>query len=571
MAKPKRKEIFELKTYLMQDYHSRKVTAQETDQRYIDDKFKVEYLPEGVTQLKTGKAYRMCSAPAEHIITNTPRLYREPVGKATEAAKRVAIECNRWLNLLLRQSPQPLKEHIKKMLGTGEAWIYTAQNIDYDTSSLTTMPVDFVVPHPTIVYVDPEAGIKNGVPNRVIISHDRIAWSIKKQYPQWTWKKRMRDGAERPWFSVVPFTMYIDNEWRYLEADDEAIFVGMQPTADKDDAVFENMLGFVPFVHCYSGFGEGSADGDPKSLAVSRIRNVYDLIEEYTAIKSILNYTIFEYAIPTVDLIYDPAIGEPSGDIGENYERAPGSFNMMGLPAGSTFGKSVELTPPPEMFQYLATIESQIDEEDPLGMIGQTMGTSGRQQIEARESALRRYDTIVENSAHAWEQAFGHALRIIEKLGAIRPKNIQKNDINGVYDVRIELKAEDPIANQIRSGDGDRKQQLGIIDWKTNLTEYQNFTDDEADQIIANSVVDRVLLNDPIMLRTLALDFAQEAGMRDKYEALAAQTEEQANMQQIPNYGAQGGEPRVGNIKTFTGREMPDMSSPARAKRNNPL
>ena len=204
-------------------------------------------------------------------------------------------------------------------------------------------------------------------------------------------------------------------------------------------------------------------------------------------------------------------------------------------------------------------------------MIGQTIGTSGRQQIEARESALRRYDTIVENSAHAWEQAFGHALRIIEKLGAIRPKSIQKNDINGVYDVRIELKAEDPIANQIRSGDGDRKQQLGIIDWKTNLTEYQNFTDDEADQIIANSVVDRVLLNDPIMLRTLALDFAQEAGMRDKYEALAAQTEEQANMQQIPNYGAQGGEPRVGNIKTFTGREMPDMSSPARAKSNNPL
>lgn len=586
MAKPSKKEIYELRDWLVQVYHKDRLAEQEADQKYINDDFEIDYLPEGVTKLATGKAYRMVSAPAEHIITSNPTLYREPKGKAELQAQRVALEGNRWLKLMLRQNPQPFKEHIKKLLGKGEAWIYVCHNDTFMPYCLNDIPVTFSVPDPTIVFVDPFGGEKNGVPSRVVIYTKRIAWQVREDYPFWKWAPKV---GVQSWNTLVNFMMYFDNNYRYFEAEEQALFYETEkdgsPKVDKNSVAIpydgtgiqENFYGVVPLVHCYTGFGEGSPDGNPVTLAVSRIRKCRDLIAEYTAIRSVLNRLIFKYAEPSLDYYFDPNVGTPPTDFAEKYSRAPGAFNQVPVLGNiaEPLRKSVDKLPDEQLFRHLFDIERAIDEEDPLGKIGQAIGSSGRQQLDAEEAALRRYDTIVENSAHSWERAFGLALQLIEKIPSIKPDGIQKNDISKYYDVKIELKAEDPVAKSIKSTDGDRKQIQGIVDHETNLIEYQGYSEDEAQEIIARRMVDDVVMNDPVIRRLMAIQVAREMGMEQEYTAMEqqlAQMEKGAEqgLKSVPQTGSQGGEPRMGNIKTPKGREETDMSLAQRPRRNRP-
>ena len=567
-------EIKELKEYLVNTYHSKRVKEQLIDQDYIEDNFGIDYLPTGIDKVKTGKAYRMVSAPAEHILSNNPVLYREPRGKAVLAADRVARECNRWLRLMLRQNPQPLKEHVKKMLGKGEAWIYTLHNLDYEKNNPNDMPVQFVIPDPTIVFVDPQGGEINGVPQAILLCFDRVAWDIKRNYPSWSWSPR----ESKDWSKAFPFMMYWDKESKYFEVTagetKYPLLYDAKGELENGDGIQENIYKFVPFVHCYSGFGESAADGDPEKLAVSRIRKIRDLIAEYTAIRSVVNYLVFAYAVPPLDFYYDPAIWTPPAEFVDEYDRGIGAFNKVPATGGikDPLRKGVDMLPDQQLFQHLYNIEAQINQEDPLALIGQAIGTSGRQQLDAEESGLRRYDTIVENSTHAWETAFGQGLQMCEKIPAIKPSEINQNDINNYYEVKIELKAEDPIAMQIKSVDGDRKQSQGIIDHETNLVEYQGRTVDEAQKIIAKRMVDDVVMNDPIIRRLMAIQVAREMGMEEEYTALEEQLGQmEKGLETRPQIGSEGGEPREGNIKTPKGREEIDMSLAQKPRRRRPI
>lgn len=562
-------EIIDLKKYLIEDCHNRRLQQQKTDKSLIDDEFGISYLPDGVPQLKTGKGYRMVSAPAEHIVSSSPKLYRDAVGKGTEQAKRIGVEGNRWLNILTRQNPQPFKEHIKKMLSSGEAWIYLCHNDSYDPDNPNDLPFGIYIPDPMIVFMDVLGGEKDGIPTRVIVCYERVAWDIKSNYPKWAWKNQ----ESRSLNTKVPYLYYIDNNYKYVEADGEELLLDDKDRPYNGDGIQENYLGFVPFVHAYAGFGETSADGDPASLAIGRITKVRDKIKEYTAIKSVLNYLIFKYAYPSLDYYYDPSSGSPPADFEENYDRSPGAFNKV--PVTPTIKdpirKGVDMLPDAQLFAYLGQIEGEINEEDPLGLIGQAIGSSGRQQLDAEENALRRFDSVINNSTRAFETALGLALRMIEKIPSTRPKGINQGDISKNYNVRLELKAEDPIANQVKSADGDRKQTQGIIDQKTNLIEYQGYTEEEASKIIARSYVDAVYKEDPIMRRVLAMDAAQEIGMEDKYKSLEASLgQEGEGLNVAPKTGSEGGEPRMGNIKTQRGREEIDMSLAQKPPRRRP-
>lgn len=563
---PTVEEIKKLKEYLV-GFHSKRITQQKRDASYVDDNFggDLDYLPQGTHIVKTGKAYRMVSAPAEHIITKKPQLYRDPVDKGdTESADRVAKEGNRWLRILVRQNPQPIREHVKKMLGKGEAWIYTPHNEDYDPDNPNSLPAHFIIPDPTIVFVDPWAGETNGVPNRVIISFDRIAGNIKKNYRYWEWSKR---GGRKD-DTLVNFFMYIDNDIRYFEGDGDPLLADNKGKLSNGDGIQENIYGLVPLVHCYAGFGESSPDGDPASLCISRITKVRDLIAEYTAIRSTINTLIFKYGFPPLDFYYTPGEGEIPKNFREEYSRELLAFNMVPVTGNikEPIRKGVDMLPDIQLFQHLRDIEMDIDKEDPLGTIGQAIGDSGRQQLDAKAGAFGRYDSVVENSQSSFETAIGNVLRITEKVPSVRPKGIKEGDLKGNYQVQIELKAEDPVANQISSADGDRKQMNGIIDWETNLVEYQRFTKEEAEEIMDNAVIDKIILEDPVTLRMLALKNAEERGTKEEYLAIEAQL----GQTKEGGIGSQGGPPRTENIQTQRGAEETDMSRAKRPIRRSP-
>jgi hypothetical protein len=550
------KEIKELYSYLTQTYHSKRRAQQEKDESFINDAIDISYLPEGVTPMKTGKAYRMVSAPAEHIITSNPQVFRNTGENRVQEDKRVAQELNRWARVLLRQTPQPFKEFVKKLLGRGESWIYTIHNDNYDKSNPLELPIKLLIPDPLIVYTD--GNETNGVPERVIISYQRVADTILRDYPKWKWTKKGNKTEK----DKVPYFMYMDSDVRYIDADGDPLLVDNNGEPYNGNGIQENIYGFVPFVHTYAGFGYSSPDGDPATLCISRITNIRDLVREYTAIRSVINYLIFQYAQPPLDFEYDPQVYTPPDDFAEKYSRKPKSFNIVPVThTGGGMKKGVDMLPDQQLFLHLYNIENQIDEEDPLGTLGQIIGTSGRQQIDAKSSSLRRYDTIVENTAHSFETAFGQGLKLCENIPSIYPKGLNQDDIKKNYTLSIELKSEDYIETNLRRTDGDRKQAGGIIDWETNLTQYQGYTQEESQKIMDKSIVDSVILNDPIIRRLIAIQTAKEMGMEQQYTELEkALGAPEQGVSTVPKYGSKGGEPRTGNIKTPTGAEQIDMS-----------
>ncbi len=564
-------EIKELKTYLTTQYHNNRIKQQQDDENFVNDSIDISYLPSEVSAMQTGKAYRMVEAPAEHIITSNPQLFRTPVKNTdVEASHRIAQEGNRWLQILSHQTVNPFKTHVKYLLGQGEAWIYLVPNDDYDKDNPLDLPVHFMMIPPQVVFVDGWAGENNGVPRRLIVCYDRIAENIKRNYPGWKWKNQQAGKISN---DKVPYFMYIDDNIRYIEADDEALLVDEKGEPYNGDGIQENFYKSTNFVHSYAGFGKPSADGDPASLCISRITNCRDLIREYTAIRSVINYLIFQYAQPPTDYEYDPTAFTPPPGFADKYDRSPKALNMVPVTPGSKgMVKGVDKLPDAQLFQHLYNIEKQIDEEDPLGQVGQVVGSSGRQQIDAKEASLRRYDTVVENTAHAFETAFGLAFQMCDMRPSLYPQGLHKGDLKDNYTFRIELKAEDPLEAQITRSDGDRKYTNGIIDWETNLTEYQGYTQDQAQKIMDKRIVDDFIMNDPILRMAMGQQIAQEMGILQQYEQAKQMAEQTGKgISSAPQIGSRGGEPRQGNIKTQTGMEMQDMSLSQRPIRRSPM
>ncbi len=561
------KEIQELKDYLVNTYHHKRTTEQTTDQKYIDDTFDVPFVKEGVGIVRTGKGFRMVSNPAEHIVTDNPQVFREIIrgNGDSEANQRVASELNRWAKLLLRQVPHPFKENVKKLLGRGESWLYVIHNNGYDPEDDNDMPVSVINLDPLIVF--PDRGEKNGVPSRMIVCYDRIAGDVQANYPYWTWKNR-KNGLKET--DKIPFFMYWDTDVRYFEADSEPLLTDLRGKPSNGDGIQENIYGIAPFVHAYSGFGEGSADGDPVNLAVSRLRKCRSLIGEYTAMRSTVNHIIFQYAHPNMDLMYDPQQWTPPPDFAEKYDRSPGAFNMVPKTQNGDLKRGVDMLPDQQLFMYLAKLEQDIDREDPLGTIDQAIGSSGRQQQQATDASLQRFKTIIDNCSHAFSVAFGIGLRMIERIPRIKPSGIKENDIAGYYQCRVELASKDPLENDRLRTLGERLYLNGQIDLETNLVKYQGYTVEDAQAIMAKILVDNATRNNPIIAQIMGEQAAREIGMEQQYQALKAQAGMMETTKPLPQTGSQGGEPRVGNIQSPQGMEMADMNLAQRGQRRMP-
>ena len=150
------------------------------------------------------------------------------------------------------------------------------------------------------------------------------------------------------------------------------------------------------------------------------------------------------------------------------------------------------------------------------------------------------------------------------------PPGIHKGDINGYYSGQIELKAADPLEQDRLRVMGSRLYQQGEIDLETNLVDYQNYTQEQAKRIKARILADKVSIHSPVVAEMLGVQAAQEMGAMEEYQAIKESRRIAERPQPaIPQFGVEGGEPRVGNIKTPRGREEADMSLVQRGVRRS--
>ena len=566
-------EIKELKDYYVNDLYLDVRSEQETDRQYIDDTFDVPEIKDPHKVLRSGIGYEAVSAPAEQIITSNPQIFFKSNKKEDkEAITRLSVLVNGvWIPTIKRSIPNLFKEIVKNKLSRGESYIRLIHNETWVTGKRNKigLAVLFLCPDPMCIYGSPEEDncgwLPNvGVPNEVILYFERQPSELMIKYPNWgnPMGRKLKNEKPDEKRELVEWWEYWSKDQKYFEADGQAVLEGgIQP----------NIYGFTPFVRKYSGFGKRSPSGELADLIVSDIRQSRDLIKEECSIRSDISSILHIFSHKPVTITI------PSGEeidiegLKRGLDLGAYHINILPLPPASEIHWGDTILPTPEVFQHLRDIRAEIRERHPFTMAGFPLGSSGRQQDLSASAAMRRYESIIENTEDEVATSIQMALKICS-LPGLRPELLESEDLDKDLEIEVRLKAKDPIEEDRLATLGARLHAQGIIDHETDLIKYQGYTQDEAEEILTNILVEKVTYQSPEIAELLGLKAAEKAGMADELELLKQrrlQIEQSAkSLTQMPAPTTL--QRQVGETQTDQGREMIDMALVARGARRPP-
>ena len=552
-------EIRDLRTYCVNELYSQVRKEQKADQEYRQDTFRVDEIRDPHKVWRSGLGARIVDAPAEQIITSNPEVAFDILKGNKDIAIKLSAEVNRnWIQILRWQNPNPFKEYVKNLLGRGNAFIQICHNEAWinESGAQRGLPVYFLIPDPMVVYASPDQD-EFGIPKWVIVYYKRQVRDVILKHPHWTnpYRKKGDLGEQVDWLE------YWDKDIRYFEADEEATLKGgIQP----------NILGFVPFIQKYSGFGKRSPEGKLEDLIVSDLRLSRDLIKQECIKRSNIQSAEDIFA-------HRPKTLLTSGEIGEAQinELSWGSYDLNVLQGVPPDTRLIDETYPPvpaEMYASLANIRAEIAQRNPLILAGFPLGSSGRQDSMAEAAAMRRYDSIVENTENAWATAFDLALKIIKSGIIVRPEGLTKKDLEATFKCAVKLKASDPVEEDRKATLGSRLYAQKEIDLTTNLTQFKGYSQDRAQEIIVQMLADAVTINNPYVAQYLGMVAAKEMGMEDAIEYLQQQAQgmnqqQQGTMQPLTPTQQRRAQ---GEAETPLGDEMVDDNLRSRGTRRPP-
>lgn len=470
---------------------------QEIDNTYIEDTFKVPEIKEPHKIYRSGIGDRVVNAPAEHIITSNPHVFFYP-RRANKTAEASALKLSKvvneqWLPLLQKQNPNIFKEFIKNLLGRGEAYFQVGHSTNGD------LPVKFLVPDSMVIYGSPEESM-DGIPEKVIVYYNISQY--EDLIPKYPWlaeyKNKIGEEGRVQWFE------YYDKGYRYIEAAEIALTKnGVQP----------NVYGFTPFVRKFSGFGRRSPDGSLTSLIVSDIRRSRDLIREECATRS--NIASIEYLFAHKPKTF---IGRGLTADGLRESVSFGEYDINAIDADPNQIRidEIDITPNVETYKHHADIMSELNQRHPFIMAGFPLGNSGRQQDITELSAMRRYDSAVENCQYAFATALQMAFKICLATLNI-PPGLSEQDLKTEMDIEVKLKAKDPIEEDRKVTMGNRLWNggKGSISLSTFHTQYLGLTQSESNKETAKMLADQVTIYNPDIASVLGMVAAEESGMEE--------------------------------------------------------
>ena len=538
-------EIQDLKTYAVQDLYGDVRVEQEKDLLYINDEF-ITGIKKPHRVFRSGIGRKISDAPAEAIITSNPLALIEIFKGNQDASIRLSEEINqRWIEILKRQSPHPFKEFVKNLLGRGEAYFKIIHNeywIDAD-GNRTGLPIKLIVPDPMVVYGSPEED-DDGVPNWVIVYYKQ---QLRDLIPLYPYLEKLDEGEK----TRIEWLEYWDKDSKYCEAG--GIPITGRDKDGKGGDIEPNLYKRTPFVRRYSGFGRRSPDGELSNLIVSDLRFQRDLIKEECLVRSNINSIENLFAHRGKTVISPGKIDKKAFETAQWGEYTLKIFE--GVTEGTTIENDDVPQAPPEMYAHLASVRMELAQRNPL--IDIPSGTSGRHEEKIQAHALSRHATVVENTQNAVAVAVEFGLNnICNTIPDWKPPKLNKGDLDATFQVRIDLKAEDPIEEDRLITLGDRLRRLPnpAIDLQTFHTEFLGYSEDKSKKVMAKMLADIVTINNPDWVQVAGMVAAEESGM-DLYLEKLAQRGQQLEQQgkAIPATTQQRAQ---GEVQTETGREM---------------
>lgn len=475
-------------------------TEWDTDQSFYDDTFPVPEVKAPHKVVRSGLGRRIIDSPAEQMVTSNPQAFFDT--SREDVVGRLGTSANGWFSMLKRQNPNPFKESLKNKLLLGVNYIRVAHNESWVTGKKEQvgLPVVFLLLDPRVVFASPEED-EEGIPKRVLIMYERQYEDVIIRYPNWV------RPADKP-NEKVAWLEYWDADTKYCEADEVPLIHT------------KNIYGVTPFTRAYSGFGRRSPDGNMSSLIVGDLRFVRNLIQEECAIRSDISSVMHLFAHKPKTLIVPPDTVIDKNKLSRELTFGAYDLNVLKLPTDSKFTDEQIDQPSQEAFMYLGEITSRIERYSPMIMAGFPFGTSGRQQDITSTAAMRRYDTVMENTETEWARAIELAYKIIDRVPTLTAPGLQKGDLKSKFRCEVKLRAKDPVEEDRKATLGSRLLQNNEIDPETNLIEFKGYTKERAREILIDTLKWKVLLGSPDIAELIGYRAAEKSGMAEDLDVL---------------------------------------------------
>ncbi len=518
-------------------FNLRKVAEQRTDESYYNDTFEVT-VQEPFHVVRTATAARIVDSIVDHIELGNPQVFREPV-KNTSTARESAIKVSRFCNAMIKAWRAEIADLVRNCVHRGEGILQIQYNPDYNNKLYKGVPLFLHAPDPMTTFCDPYDSL---CPKTVVKEFNMESLAARELEP----------GLPKYEEQVQYRSLWNENT-KYIE-------IGGKKENKK------NVYGFTPFVHCYSGFGKKSSDGKPESLAVGRLRKIRDRLKEECEIESRIDSIISYYANPLMMI-------KQLDDVDRSAARK--SMEDMVIGPGHNviipFGFDWALYTPPvaasELFQHLYQIRDALGMDIPPIMAGQASGprTSGRLEDILTEHIERKYAVLIDNVELALAEILGMGLRLLSSIPQALPvksnatviedgksvrieEEITKDDIANCYDVVVKLNPEEAIQADRKIMLYDRLADKGRIGWRRFLIEGMGRTEDEADEIMAETIAEQAMLTDPALKQIMVEEAVEQIGGQRYLDKLKAETAETEKMG-----------------KDLAGRPMQNKSRPSEA------
>ena len=419
-------------------------------------------------------------------------------------------------------------------------------------------PIDFEVPHPTQVYMDPKVKsprsailLKRSPLDDLLEYIDNHSISIP--------------GTARQYLSEMEAHGYVD----LIEHWTNDVHTVMLRYGE---VLWErrNMWGIVPFTHAFSSWGmdysyafESGSITYAANMSDGLLEPLFDDIRaEAQVISSSHNLLMNAAWAPPV--ARDPEAMQEALAGDTVAEGRPDDFGAMDLiPKGIA----------PEIYRIYDLIRDDIDLAVPTKALSGNreagVTTVGQQAIMA-VSARRKYQSIAVALQHLFTIAAQKTLQMIDNTpsldgGVGKPTaRLTKKVIHNNYDINVAFEIHDPAIEQSRRLISLQEYDRGIIDKRTYLTEagYENI-----EAIEKGLIIDQIN-RDPAVMRRFVMEVAAELGLEDVVGSVESQRErtESADVDPMaPDVGGLNGTgQRNGSVRGMTQPLTDDVMNPSR-------
>ena len=552
------KEIEEWSEHIEKSRNSKRLEQQRLDQEYFEDTFEIKHVYDKDYITRNAFVSELENSVAPQVISDIPKVYTDAKNdKVIASSDRVASLLNKWVYVLCNQPTNPFVQTFKWMaFQRGESWIYTPHNDellvwdgDWRDVYPPILPVKFILYDPMVVFHEPSEDDKTtGDPTRVLVKFQRSVGDIKNNYPYWNNRKNYKDTDK------LDYKLYFDVDTRYASFDDDPLFRDDDGNLTNGDGRLENIYGFVPFSHQYSGYGTETSDLEPSLLAFTRTRMIRDRVKEKTAMATDFRKNIHETAWPIIEVVW-PIGEEIPADLLAEYSNKPGTIAIFKGPPGSKPEVRKTATFDAPVFAYNDRVTAELNSAHPLPVKGIASGTSGRQEDVLSNSALAMYDFPLKAVSKLWASAFDKALEICSMpiLGLL-PKGLKENDYKSYSSLKVDVEKKNPQDLSRKAAEGDQRYKMGLIDFIEHAIVYQNKTKEEAERLYARVMIDMAMRNDPAFMMMITQTVAEEIGAEERLNQIR-QVAQGGALNKIPQTGSKGGQERLGNIRSPYGAE----------------